>query len=118
MGKRVASRPIHSTADSFTRRDIDGADLANDRQDEDFAISHAPGASDIDDLADNLVDAGIVDPQSDLDLGEKGERIFAVPSGARLSPSSTFSARYGLTIATICFTATRRLAKEIVAEQI
>ncbi len=38
-------------------------------EDEDLAVAHAAGAGDFDDLADDLFDAGVVDPEIDLDLG-------------------------------------------------
>ncbi len=46
-------------------------------QDEDLAVAHAAGAGDFDDLADDLLETGVVDPEVDLHLGQKGERVFA-----------------------------------------
>ena len=94
------------------------------RQDENLAIAHATGAGDLDDLANDLFPAAVVNPQSDLYLGQEGQRVFAVailveiaflPAVAfdlanaagferrTVQASRTFSARNGLTMATICF---------------
>ncbi len=56
-------------------RDIDGAERAEDGQDEDLAVTHAAGAGDFDHFADDFLQAGVIDPKGDFDLGEEGERI-------------------------------------------
>src|SRR6185437_14853174 len=47
------------------------------RQHEDLAVAHPAGAGDFHDPADDLFDAGVVDPEMDFDLRQKGQRIFA-----------------------------------------
>ena len=126
----AARAAVRRHSDELTSRGIVKVDrlraACRSSKHEDLAVAHAAGAGDFDDLADDLFDAAVVDPQRDLDLGQKGQRVFAVgvlveiallpavafdlAHAARLERRplesfQTFSARYGLTMATICFTA-------------
>ena len=80
----------------------------------DFAVAHTAGASHLDDLADDLFHAGVIDPQADFNLRQKRLRVLAAGvlvevilltavafyladadrfERARFKPSSTCSAR-------------------------
>ena len=63
---------------SFARGDINRIGLLIDRQDEDLAVAHAAGPSDLDDLTDDFVDAGVIDPERDFHLGKKRQSVFRV----------------------------------------
>ena len=47
------------------------------RQDKDFSVAHAASAGDLHNFSDHLFNLRVVDPNVDLDLGKKGERVFA-----------------------------------------
>ena len=47
-------------------------------EDKDFAVSHASGTADLNDLANNLFHPVVVGPKLNLNLGQEGKRVFRV----------------------------------------